>query len=221
MGESRLTIGELAERVGIGAKTLRYFEQVGLLPEPERSSGGYRLYSELDVRRAELVRRAKALDMGLAEIQELVEFAGTGSCSDFQGRFLKVVQQRKTEVDRRISDLEQLRGDLHRLERHFVGATGEANPDHTVLECSLSTCTCLGSPSAGMELVADDRGGMQMAEKAVVELKVIDADQDCGCGCGGAECGAAHTPAAVATASPSRQDTRSEIETCDCGCDCC
>ena len=77
MDPDRLTIGKVAERVGIPPKTLRYYEEVGLLPPPARSPGGYRLYSELDVRRADLVGRARTLGMGLDEIRTLVEFVTT------------------------------------------------------------------------------------------------------------------------------------------------
>ena len=81
--ESRLTIGKLSELAGVPPKTIRYYEESGVLPPSSRSDAGYRLYTEIDVRRVELVRRARALDMGLAEVRELVEWASTGSCNDF------------------------------------------------------------------------------------------------------------------------------------------
>ena len=69
----QFTIGQLAELAGVPRKTIRYYEEVGVLPPPGRSGARYRLYSDIDVRRVELVRRARALDMGLAEVRELVE----------------------------------------------------------------------------------------------------------------------------------------------------
>lgn len=55
----RLTIGQVAERSGLPVKTIRFYEEQGIVPPPERSSGGFRLYAPIDVRRLKLVRLAK------------------------------------------------------------------------------------------------------------------------------------------------------------------
>ncbi len=149
--ERRLTIGQLSELAGIPRKTIRYYEEVGVLPPPGRSSARYRLYSDIDVRRVELVRRARALDMGLAEVRELVEWASTGSCNDFQERFGEMLHRKLEEVDQRIADLEHLKQDLQRLGAHFAVSQKEANADHTVLECSPETCTCLGATPGNLQ----------------------------------------------------------------------
>ena len=143
--ERKLTIGQLAELVGVPRKTIRYYEEVGVLPPPSRSDARYRLYSDIDVRRVELVRRARALDMGLPEVRELVEWASTGSCSDFQERFKEVLHRKLEEVDRRIADLEHLKQDLRSMGAHFEASQKETDGGHTVLECSPETCTCLGN----------------------------------------------------------------------------
>ena len=62
---TRLTSGQLGKLTGVPPKTIRYYEEAGILPLPERSESRYRLYSETDVRRLELIRRARALDMTL------------------------------------------------------------------------------------------------------------------------------------------------------------
>lgn len=220
MGETRLTIGELAKRVDIGAKTLRYYEDVGLLPAPPRSVGGYRLYSEVDVRRAGLVRRAKALGMGLAEIRELVEFASTGTCGAFQGKLLDLVCQKQADVDHRIADLQRLKEDLRGLELHLVGAGRGHDADHSMLECSPDTCTCLGASSTRTDMTATREGDETMTTQPIRELTVLDDRQDCGCGCGGAQCGAGKTPQAVAIAPAVEAIDRPQSEACDCGCGC-
>jgi MerR family copper efflux transcriptional regulator len=69
----KLTIGQLSKLTGVPTKSIRYYEEVGILPPPQRSESRYRLYSETDVRRLELVRRARLLDMSLSEVRELVE----------------------------------------------------------------------------------------------------------------------------------------------------
>ena len=143
--ERKLTIGQLSKLAGVPRKTIRYYEEVGVLPRPGRSDARYRLYSDIDVRRVELVRRARALDMGLDEVRELVEWASTGSCNDFQERFQAVLHRKLEDVDQRIADLEHLKQDLQRLGAHFEMSQKEADAGHTMLECSPETCTCLGA----------------------------------------------------------------------------
>ena len=143
--ERKLTIGQLSELAGVPRKTIRYYEDVGVLPQPSRNDARYRLYSDIDVRRVELVRRARALDMGLTEVRELVEWASTGSCDDFQERFQEVLRRKLREVDQRIADLEHLKDDLQSLGAHFAASQKEASAGHTMLQCSPETCTCLGA----------------------------------------------------------------------------
>jgi DNA-binding transcriptional MerR regulator len=147
-----LTIGRVAKLTGVAPTTIRYYEQVGILPPPHRSPSRYRLYSETDVRRLELIRRARLLDMSLPEVQELVEWASSETCNDFQDRFVEVVRRKLEEVEIRIADLSRLKQDLHRLEAH-LGATGtEAPADHNMLACSPETCTCLGDSAENQNL---------------------------------------------------------------------
>lgn len=76
MGEYR--ISELARRTGLTASAIRYYEKVGLLPEAERTTAGYRLYGEDAERRLVFVCRAKRLGLSLEEIAELLEFQNEG-----------------------------------------------------------------------------------------------------------------------------------------------
>lgn len=72
--EAYLQIGEVAERTGVTQRTLRFYEEKGLLPPPTRMDGGFRLYSEEDVRRVTHIRRLQnLLGLTLAEIKEMVE----------------------------------------------------------------------------------------------------------------------------------------------------
>ena len=71
---AHLHIGEVAERTGVTQRTLRFYEERGLLNPPTRMEGGFRLYSEDDVRRVEQIKRLQSLlGFSLAEIKEMVE----------------------------------------------------------------------------------------------------------------------------------------------------
>jgi DNA-binding transcriptional MerR regulator len=74
VNEAYLQIGEVAERTGVTQRTLRFYEEKGLLKPPSRMEGGFRLYSEDDVRRVEQIRKLQnLLGVSLAEIKEMVE----------------------------------------------------------------------------------------------------------------------------------------------------
>lgn len=71
-GEQRMQIGEVAERTGLSLRTIRYYGEVGVVTPSGRTSGGFRLYSEADIERLELVKRMKSLDFSLEEMRTLL-----------------------------------------------------------------------------------------------------------------------------------------------------
>lgn len=71
MGE-RMQIGEVAERTGLSLRTIRYYEEVGLVVPSARSQGGFRLYTEPDIDRLQLIKRMKPLGFQLDEMRELL-----------------------------------------------------------------------------------------------------------------------------------------------------
>lgn len=73
-----LQIGEVAEMVGLSLRTVRYYEEVGLVSPSARSEGGFRLYSDEDVSRLALVKRMKPLGLTLEEMGELVKLIEDG-----------------------------------------------------------------------------------------------------------------------------------------------
>ena len=108
-----LTIGQVAARAGVNIQTVRYYERRGLLPDPERSKAGYRLY-ELDVvRRLRFIKRAQELGFTLEEIQELLNLRvqGPGSCASAERAALaklELVARKQAELDRLRERLEAL-----------------------------------------------------------------------------------------------------------------
>ena len=108
MSHEKLFIGTLAERTGVSPDTIRYWEDEGVLPEPERSDAGYRLYGEAAVERLRFVRQAQALGLQLDEIAEilaLVAQRGVEPCAHVEAR----LRERLGQVNERIRELEALR----------------------------------------------------------------------------------------------------------------
>lgn len=68
-----LQIGDVAERTGLSLRTIRHYEEVGLLPGTQRSAGGFRLYTEDAVSRLLLIKRMKPLDFSLEEMRDLID----------------------------------------------------------------------------------------------------------------------------------------------------
>lgn len=73
VGARHMRIGEVAERTGLSLRTIRYYGEVGLVEPSARSRGGFRLYTEDDVDRLQLIKRMKPLDFSLEQTRELLE----------------------------------------------------------------------------------------------------------------------------------------------------
>lgn len=119
-----MKIGEAAKRLGIDPRTLRYYERIGLLPEPERTSGGYRAYSARHIERVEFIRKAQLLGLSLGEIKEIMAFRDQAipPCSYVQD----LMQRKRSEIQGRINalhELEQAIGGL--LERAAAASSGD------------------------------------------------------------------------------------------------
>ncbi len=75
-------IGDVAERVGLSLRTIRYYEEIGLVEPSGRTEGGFRLYRERDIERLLLVKALKPLGMTLEDLTELLDLCGQGTVSD-------------------------------------------------------------------------------------------------------------------------------------------
>lgn len=103
-------IGELAEVVGTTTKTLRFYEQQGLLPETERTSTGYRDYPREAVARLDFIGRGKAAGLTLAQIRDILHIRDRGQAPCHHVRDL--LDTRLADLDRQISQLVALRGTI-------------------------------------------------------------------------------------------------------------
>jgi MerR family Zn(II)-responsive transcriptional regulator of zntA len=79
MNAPYMRIGQLAATLGINPKTIRYYEEIGLLPAAERGANGYRLYDRADRERLRFIAQAKAVGLSLEEIAEILSLRAEGS----------------------------------------------------------------------------------------------------------------------------------------------
>ena len=109
-----LKIGELAKRTGCLVETIRYYEREGLLPNPVRSKGNYRLYTDIHVERLQFIRHCRSLNMTLKEIRSLLRFrdAPDENCSEVNALLdeqIKHISDRIREFKLRQEELRGLR----------------------------------------------------------------------------------------------------------------
>lgn len=110
-----MRIGALARAAGLTAKTLRFYEQAGLLPEPPRTTAGYRDYPPEAARRLAFIRDAQSAGLTLAEIRSVltVQDSGRAACR----HVTDLIDEHLTQVDRRLAELAQARESLRHLRR--------------------------------------------------------------------------------------------------------
>ncbi|MGW0824505.1 MerR family transcriptional regulator [Streptomyces sp. NPDC002845] len=80
--QRQMQIGEVAERTGLSLRTIRHYEEVGLVIPSARSKGGFRLYTEADVERLMVIRRMKPLDFSLEEMRDLLDITDRLAATD-------------------------------------------------------------------------------------------------------------------------------------------
>ena len=110
-----MRIGELAERAGTTAKTLRFYEEQGLLPPAERTPSGYRDYAPETAARIDFVHRGQAAGLTLAQIRQILEISDGGAAPCEHVRDL--LDARLAEIEQQIAQLTALRDTIAEL-RH-------------------------------------------------------------------------------------------------------
>jgi DNA-binding transcriptional MerR regulator len=108
-----MRIGELADHVGVNPKTVRYYEQIGLIPPAPRTSGGYREYTDTDAARLTFIRTAQRLGLSLEEVAEILRLRERGEAPC--GYVRDVISQQLRGIDKRIAELRALRIELREL----------------------------------------------------------------------------------------------------------
>ncbi len=118
MKEKSLYIGEVARQIGINPKTIRYYEEISLLPESERIENNYRVYSRDTVQRLNFIKKAQGLGFTLREIKEILTLRDNGvkPCNHVR----ELLTQRIIDVDQKLSELTSLRRELKKLENSWT-----------------------------------------------------------------------------------------------------
>lgn len=126
---SATSIGRLSERTGVNIETIRYYERIGLLPEPPRSEGHHRMYDATHGQRLAFIRRSRELGFSLGEIRQLLGLAGNHRPTCNQVRVL--TEMHITDIRRKVKDLKRLERVLSTL---ALQCNGQEVPDCPILE---------------------------------------------------------------------------------------
>jgi len=117
-------ITETAKEAGVNTQTLRYYERRGLLPKPPRRGSGYREYSDEAVRLVRFIKRAQELGFSLDEVEDLVRLRGVRRGD--RHRVRSIAERKVVEIDRKIAQLQSMRGALvHLIESCHRGGVAE------------------------------------------------------------------------------------------------
>ncbi|BAU65279.1 transcriptional regulator [Stanieria sp. NIES-3757] len=105
-----LKIGELQNRTGVSIKTIRYYEQLGLIKAVTRTEGGFRLFNVETIHRLALIKRAQSLGLSLQEISDILTIRDRGSLPCDQVK--QQLQNKVNQIEQRIQELELLKAQL-------------------------------------------------------------------------------------------------------------
>ena len=132
-----LTIGQVAKTTGVAAKTIRYYEQIWILPVPGRTASGYRQYDQPGVERLRFIRRARSLGLPLQRLKTLTKtLNGAAPRFPLRRRLLTLVREQLVTVQHQIAELELLRQQLEQVSHRMLTST---HGSHT------GPCRCLNT----------------------------------------------------------------------------
>ncbi|MER5536731.1 heavy metal-responsive transcriptional regulator [Streptomyces mirabilis] len=134
-----MRIGELATTSGVPAKTIRFYEQAGLMPEPPRTTGGYRDYSSDAATRLTFIRDAQRAGLTLAEIRSVLALRDNGQapCNHVGN----LIHQHLDDINRRLAELRKTRSALKELAQRAVATDPASCSDADI-------CRILSQPAA-------------------------------------------------------------------------
>jgi DNA-binding transcriptional MerR regulator len=130
-----MQIGEVARKIGVATSAIRFYEESGLLPEPERTPSGYRDYHPSVLDRLAFIRAGQAVGLTLGELKEVLGIRDRGEAPCHH--VAQLIDTRITDIDERIRDLRKLRRDLTALAETAAGFDPDECPPESV--CKILT----------------------------------------------------------------------------------
>lgn len=124
----QLRIGEVADKCGVNKETIRYYERIGLIPETNRTEGGYRMYSLQTVDRLNFIKRMQELGFTLNEIDKLL---GVVDCDETKCRDMYDFTVLKLE------DIKRKIEDLKRIEKMLIDLKERCPKNKDIYECPI------------------------------------------------------------------------------------
>ena len=123
--EAPLAIGAVCEATGLSARTIRYYEEQGLLPGVRRRAGGRRVYGSDELERLAFIGRLKTMGLSLAEIRELnAVYSIGGSTRAMLVHLEDVLERRQGDLDSRIAELTMLRDQIEKYRAYVASRIG-------------------------------------------------------------------------------------------------
>ena len=144
MTDGRYRIAEIARRTGFSTPTLRYYEDIGLLPVADRTAAGYRVYDDRTIERLMFIARAKQLGCSLDEITDLAEAWDSNECAPIKHRLRAVVAVKIAETEARIADLTALVTELRATATTLESAPLDGPCD--------DSCGCVRGPGGSVSV---------------------------------------------------------------------
>ena len=129
--EGTFAIGEISRLVGLSQRTIRYYEEIGLLHSVRRIENGKRVYTDHDVRRLKFINRLKVLGLSLAEMVELEKiYRKQRNNREILPKLLEILDERAAQIDERVSQLVALKKEIRDYQQRLrnkvlEGATQE------------------------------------------------------------------------------------------------
>jgi len=134
--EGTFAIGEISRLVGLSQRTIRYYEEIGLLHSVRRIENGKRVYTDHDVRRLKFINRLKVLGLSLAEMVELEKiYRKQRNNREILPKLLEILDERAAQIDERVSQLVALKKEIReyqqRLRNKVLEVTLQEEPGTT------------------------------------------------------------------------------------------
>jgi DNA-binding transcriptional MerR regulator len=129
--EGTFAIGEISRLVGLSQRTIRYYEEIGLLHSVRRIENGKRVYTDHDVRRLKFINRLKVLGLSLAEMVELEKiYRKQRNNREILPKLVEILDERAAQIDERVSQLVALKKEIRDYQQRLrnkvlEGATQE------------------------------------------------------------------------------------------------